>query len=186
MISTIALRPASFASMSLAARYTASYRTVPRAWLIVGTGPELIPENPAFSFRSIEPVLQIAWRPGDVLQQFRVGSEADQECHVLLPENARKERGSGAAFDFDQIALAAGDIDEEPDRQGQIRLAREIFDGLGSTVFGQREVAFLEGGDQRVLLVPHRAIEVDDIDIDLDWLAGVVFHFLLGVQMEQK
>ena len=138
-----------------------------------------MPANPAFSLRWLSPSCNARGDPVMSCEKFRIRAEADQECHVLLPENARKERRSRPAFDFDQIALAARDVDEEANGQRQIRLAGEVFDGLRSAVFRQTEVSFFQVGDQGVLLVPDRTIEVDDIHVDLDWFADVVFHLLL-------
>ncbi len=141
-----------------------------------------MPENPTVQLQAVEPFLQGARRAGDVLQQFRIGAEADQERDILLLQHAREERGACAPFGLDQIALAARDIDQQADRERKISFTGEVLDRLRRAVFGESEVALFEIADQSVLLVPNRAIEVHDIDVDFDRFAGVILRLLRAAE----
>src|ERR1039457_4931907 len=103
---------------------------------------------------------------GVVLQQLGLFAEADEESFVLLLQDLGEELGGGAALDLDQVALAARNVDQEADGEGEIGFAREILDGLRLAVFEDGEILFGEVGDECALFVADGGQDADDIDID--------------------
>ena len=54
------------------------------------------------------------------------------------------------ALDLDQIALTAGNIDQQADRKRQVGLFGEVFDLLFRTVLSKLEIVLLEAVDEPV------------------------------------
>ena len=74
--------------------------------LHAGAGPQLA-----------QPLGQQPRAVGVILQQLGLFAEADQEGFVLLAQHLGEELRRGAAFDLDQVALAAAHIHQQADRQ---------------------------------------------------------------------
>ena len=127
----------------------------------------------------VQPLGEQADRVGVILQELGFLAESDQESLVLLAQNLRKELGGRAAFHADQVALAAAHVHQQPDRQRQVRLAREILDGLLFAVFEDGEVLGLQVGYQGPVPVAHRGQNVHHIDIHPDD-RGLLLRSLLG------
>ena len=80
-----------------------------------GTGPGCRPPTSEFTCRPSRPLRRSLRRIGVVLQQVRIGAEADQECEILAAHNLAEELGGGVFFDLDQVALAGADVDQQAD-----------------------------------------------------------------------
>ena len=69
-------------------------------------------------------------------------------------------------LDINQTALAAAHVDQQPDRQRQIGLTREVFDLLWLAVFGQNKIILGEVVDQCSVLVANRGGHVYHLHVD--------------------
>src|ERR1019366_5970257 len=69
---------------------------------------------------------------------------------------------------------------EDAEGQREIGFGLEVFDGLGLAVLEQVEVILGEAGDQRAMLVFDVEEQLDDFDVDLQGLDGLVLRLAVG------
>jgi hypothetical protein len=87
-------------------------------------------------------------RIGEVLQQVNVHVETDDERFILWPEGFLEKVAANLFFHLQHAFLAATGVNQNPQRKGQIRLRREIFDGLRLAILKQLEVVLAQAGYQ--------------------------------------
>jgi hypothetical protein len=92
--------------------------------------------------------------------------EVDDECLVLiLTQDLLEELVARAALVFEHARHAEAGIDQQSERQRQIGLAGEVFDGLRTAVFVQGEVFLGEVLDDLAALFVDGGKDVDDLDV---------------------
>ena len=107
-------------------------------------------------------------RVGGVLEKFGLRTETHQERHVLLAQHLSEELIGGAFLHLDEVSLAATDVHQQAERQGQVRFTGEVPDVLRLALFGDREVVLGKVRQQGALAVANRAQDVDHVDADAD------------------
>lgn len=94
--------------------------------------------------------------------------EVDDECLVFGTQHLVKEAVAGAAFFAENPALAHAGVDQQTEREREIRFAAEVLDGLRAPIFLQGEVIFAQVIDDLAVLVAHRGKHVHDFHVDSD------------------
>ena len=92
---------------------------------------------------------------------------------------SRNER-SDLLFHIEDAHLAAAGIDQDAQRKREIGFGLEVFDGLRLAVLEEVEVVFGEVGNQRAMLVFDVEEQLDDFDVDLEGLDGLVLRLVVG------
>ena len=78
----------------------------------------------------------------EILDQFGVQIEVDDERQVFLLQNFGQKRRAGFLFHRQHPRLAAAGVDQDPEGQRQIGIRVEILDGLRLAIFQNLEVFF--------------------------------------------
>src|ERR1039458_7425791 len=125
-------------------------------------------------------------RTGEILQQVDINVKADDEGLVLGAQSALEERASDRLFHVEDALLAAAGVDENAEGQREIGFGLEVFDGLGLAVLEQGEVVFGGGGGQGAMFVFDVEEQLDDLDVDLEGLGGLVLRLGVGVRRRSR
>jgi len=90
----------------------------------------------------------------------------DHEGLVLVLAHDLFEKPiAGRAFLFEHARHAEAGIDQQAECQRQIRLAREVFDGLWTAIVIQREVLFGEVLNDLAVLIVNSGEYVHHLDV---------------------
>src|SRR5580700_6872867 len=135
--------------------------------------------NVDFGFvqRRLQPVDVI----GEILQQVYVAIEADDEGFVVVAQNLFQKCAADFFLHVEDALLAAAGINEDSERERQIRFRSEVLDGLRLAVFGDCEIVFGQVGNKHALLVFYVEEELHHINVDLQRLPGVLVITGLGL-----
>src|ERR1039457_6147838 len=112
-----------------------------------------------------ERLFELGARGSEVLQQLYLALEMDHKRAVqVFAQYLVEELEAGRAFLGYQVPLASAHIHQKPQRERQIALLREVFDGLRAAVFLELEIVLGEVSHHLALLVPDRREQVDYLD----------------------
>ena len=129
---------------------------------------------------AVQRLLQAVNGAGEVLQKIDVHIEADYEGFVLFTQDFAEEVAADFLFHIEHARLAAAGVDQDAEGEREIGFGGEIFDGLGLAVFRHLEVVLRQAGDEAALFVLHIEKQLDDIDIDLERVHGLIFGLVVG------
>jgi len=135
----------------------------------------------------VQLVVQLVARVGKVLQQLDLAVKVNEKRLIGLRGSASSRSRLGIrrqhqvdklarrfAFAFHRGGYAAARVNKESHTEREVALPRKALDGLGPAVLGQREVAHLQRGHQRTLLVAHghRQHHFARLNLQGRWLAA--------------
>jgi hypothetical protein len=99
----------------------------------------------------------------------------DQEGFIFLlsgvgvgGQHLVNELGGGLALTVERAGDAAAGVDEQAEAEGEVALAGEALDGLRAAILSEGEVADLEAGDERAVLVADGDGQDDLAGLDLE------------------
>ncbi len=125
--------------------------------------------------------LQFLVRRGQVLQQFHLAIEVNQEGLVLVAQQAGEKAAAGVALIRQNAPLAHAGIHQQPQRQLQIGLARKICDCLRAPVFFQFEIVLTQIRYDLAFLVANGGEHIHHLDVHRD--GGLILRgFVLSGQ----
>ena len=135
----------------------------------------------------VELAVQFFARRREVLQQLNLAVEVDEERLIgsgaglgIRGEHLVDKLFAGLALVVQGAGDAAAGVNQQAEPEGQVALVSEALDGLRAAVFREREVARLEAGDQRAVLVAHGDGEDDLASLNPEGCGRLVRIGLLG------
>src|SRR5579871_1420850 len=81
------------------------------------------------------------------------GGEFEEVHAVLVAQQGMYEAPGGVLLEGQILGGAAAGVDGQGEVEWQLRLALEVGDGLGASVFGDLKVLFVEAADDGAVLV---------------------------------
>ena len=111
---------------------------------------------------------------GVVLQQVDDDVEADDESLIFIGKNLLQEGSADLFLHVQHVFLASAGVDHDTQGEGQVRLCREVLDGLRFAVFVNLEIVFGEVGDQRAMLIFDIEEKLDHVDVDFEGLGRLL------------
>jgi len=106
-------------------------------------------------------------RRSEILQKFHVAVEVNDKSLILVfAHHLIQEALTGASFLAEHAPLTHACVHQQAKRQGEIGLAGEVTNGLGTTVFRECEVIFAKAVDDLSMLVTRRGKHIDHLDLD--------------------
>src|ERR1039458_9825639 len=118
---------------------------------------------------------------GVVLYQFSIDAKVDDVGLILVGKNLAQKRSADFFLHVEHSQLAAGGIDEDAERQRQVRFGGEIFNGLRLAVFEDRKVVLGKVGNERAVLVFDVEEESDHVNTDFEGFLRRLVRGSLGV-----
>ena len=100
------------------------------------------------------------------MQKFGLVVEVNDESLILRTKHLVEEGVAGAALFAEHAALAQACIDQQSERQREIRFAAEVLDDFRAPVFLQRKVVFRQVVNDLAVLVAHGSEHVDHFHVD--------------------
>ena len=101
--------------------------------------------------------------------------EVDEEGLVLgLHEHLVEKTAARVALGIEDAGLTAAGVDQQAEREREIRLLRKILDGLRAAVFLKREIVFGEVADDLAMVVAYGYGQRDYFDIDRECGSGSI------------
>ena len=85
----------------------------------------------------------------------------DERAIFISAKNFVEEAKAGVLFFAEDSPLAQTGVDQEPQSERDVGLAREITDNLIAALFRKGEILFFQGGNEAPLFVPDRGQNVD-------------------------
>src|SRR5690348_10166377 len=101
-----------------------------------GDRPAALARNPSaigsagIDFGATERSFQGANVAGEVMEQLDANIEANYESDVLLRNNVLQKRPADLLLHVEHVLLATTGVNQNTERQGQIRVRRKILDDL--------------------------------------------------------
>jgi len=151
----------------LPAGISAAATRVPAALGILTAGlASIVVVIPLVDLQQVQRVFQFLARRREVLQKLHLAVEVDQERLVfVLAQHVLEELVAGVPLFTQHAPLALAGIDQQSQRQRQVRFPRKVADRLRMPVLRQSEVVLGQIRDDLQLLVPNRGQNVNYFDI---------------------
>src|SRR3984885_6137000 len=105
------------------------------------------------NFRFVESRLQPVNVAGKILQQVHRDIEVDDKRLVFIGQNLSQKSPADFFLHVEDVALAAAGGNHDFQRGREIRVGREILNGLRPAIFRHVEIIFGKVGDQSAVLV---------------------------------
>lgn len=123
-----------------------------------------------WSVQLLERGAKLFARGSEILQEFNLAIEVDEESLVLLRAQCAVEKGvTRAALLIEDTPLAEACVNKQPEGEGKIALAREILDGLRAAIFFDREVGLIQGCDDLAVLVTDGCVDRHELHFGGDF-----------------
>src|SRR5260370_41483969 len=98
--------------------------------------------------------LQLFTGRSQILQQLHFTVKVNEECFVLfLDKHLIEKTAAGVPLRIEDAGLTTAGIDEQTQREREIRFLRKIADRLRAAVFLKREIVFADVSNDLVMLV---------------------------------
>ena len=113
--------------------------------------------------------MQLFTRRSQVLQQFYFTIKVNEESFVLgLHEHLFQKTAARAALRVEDVGLTATGVDEQTQREREIRVLRKVANTLWAAVFLKCEIVLREIADDLAMFVAHGDGQRNYFDVDRD------------------
>ena len=122
----------------------------------------------------IQRFLQTVNVAGEILQQTGIDVEVDDEGFIFVGQDLFQERATDFLLHVEDSQLTAAGVDQNSERERQVRLGGKIFHGLRLAVFRDIKVSFGKVRHECAVLVFDVKENLHDVDVHLQSFGGLL------------